>query len=121
MRDGLVDLAAAGSRELATVQAAIDLPFLGQQMHHGAFAWDDRIALVGNVVAVLMRLQSPQRDAETRAAWRTTEAAMRAAAAAAEARPIALCDALRFLLDRLTAMRIDAANVRLRPCASWRP
>ena len=114
VRDGLVDLAAIGSRELASVQAAIDLPFLEQQMYHGAFGWDDRIALVGNVVAVLMRLQSPHRDAETRVAWQTMRAAMRAAAVDAEARVIALCNALQFLMERVHSMRIDAANARLR-------
>jgi hypothetical protein len=114
-RDGLMELSASDNGGVRTaVQSSIDLPLLEQQMNHDAFAWNDRIELVGNIVASIVRIQSPCRDIETRAAWATAAAAMRAAATDESAQPVAFCEALRFLLDRVNVLRIDAANTRLR-------
>ena len=57
-------------------------------------------------------MQAPRRDEESRTRWKPVHEAMESAAA--EDQPSAFCKALEFLLERVNAMRIDAANARLR-------
>jgi hypothetical protein len=74
---------------------------------------------------VIQRSQAPKRDTETKAKWKVIDTAMQRASEsegdqmdhADSSKPRAFCDALEFLLDRLNAMRIDAANARLRVIA----
>ena len=110
IRDGISEL--AGSREAGSVSEAVDLGFIKQQAEAGLYGWDSCRGLIAAVVAVIQRVQAPKRDEETKARWREVGQAMLGAAAAE--RPRALCKALEFLLDRVNAMRIDAANARLR-------
>ena len=90
----------------------MDLDFIRQQAEAGLYTWDSCRGLVGAVVQVIQRVQAAGRDEETRARWGLVEQGMREASA--EGRPRALCVALEFLLDRVNAMRVDAANARLR-------
>ena len=55
-------------------------------------------------------MQAPKRDEESRTRWIPVREAM----AAREEQPRVFCKALEFLLERVNAMRIDAANARLR-------
>ena len=110
IRDGISDV--AGSREAGRIAEAVDLDLIRQQAEAGAYGWDSCSRLMGSVVGVVQAVQAPRRDEETRAGWREVERGMREAGA--EGRPRALCRALEFLLDRVNAMRIDAANARLR-------
>jgi hypothetical protein len=59
-------------------------------------------------------MHAPRRDADTRAGSRTARAAMDAVASDTAAQPKVICDALKFLLDGTSVMRIDATNPRLR-------
>jgi len=108
IRDGVSDL--AGNRESAAIGDAIDIDLIRGQAEVGAYDWDSCIRLVGTVVGIIQRVQSPKRDAETLANWRQVGTAMQAAEVAD--RPRVMCKALEFLLDRINAMRIDAANAR---------
>lgn len=112
LRDGIAEV--AGGREASAIRELIDVPFIEAQTQAGAFNWDSCTRLVAGVVASVQRIQRVSRDPETRAGWARLQDAMRAAAADASARPRVFCDALRFLLDRVGALRIDAANARLR-------
>ena len=70
------------------------------------------------LLQAIQRTQAPKRDGETRAMWAVVEADFASAADASaedtDAKPRAICKALEFLLGRVNAMRIDAANTRLR-------
>jgi len=110
IRDGINDL--AGSRETANLAEAVDLDYIKQQAEAGLFTWGSCSRLVSAIVEVIQRVQAPKRDEETKAKWAETQATM--GGATAEEHPRAFCQALEFLLDRVNAMRIDAANARLR-------
>eukprot|EP00291_Cryptomonas_curvata_P028949 CAMPEP_0172213412 /NCGR_PEP_ID=MMETSP1050-20130122/37578_1 /TAXON_ID=233186 /ORGANISM="Cryptomonas curvata, Strain CCAP979/52" /LENGTH=610 /DNA_ID=CAMNT_0012894241 /DNA_START=380 /DNA_END=2212 /DNA_ORIENTATION=+ len=111
IRDGIVDL--AGSSEWSgRIGEAVDLGFIKEQAELGLYGWDCCMRLIGSILAVIQRVQAPRRDDETRARWRQVGQAMQEATG--EDQPRAFCTALEFLLDRVNAMRIDAANARLR-------
>ena len=110
IRDGINEL--AGSRESGSISEAVDLDFIKQQAEAGLYGWGSCRSLIAAIVAVIQRVQAPKRDEETKAKWREVGQAMDEAAA--EEQPRALCKGLEFLLDRVNAMRIDAANARLR-------
>ena len=110
IRDGLKDL---GGANVDAHDGLVDLDWIRQQAEAGAYDWGRCRALVSAIVEVVQRMQSPRRDDETRAKWAAIDRRM-AAAVAAPDQPGAFCAALEFLLDRVNAMRIDAANARLR-------
>ena len=110
IRDGFSDL--AGSREAGSITEAIDLNHIKEQAEAGLYSWDSCTALVAAIVAVVQRVQAPKRDNETKAKW--ADMRKRLLEAAREEQPRVFCNALEFLLDRVNAMRIDAANARLR-------
>ena len=111
IRDGIADL--AGGREAGAIAEAVDLEYIRQQAEAGAYGWDSCVGLIGTIVGVVQRVQAPKRDEETKAKWKDVHACLERAASGEE-RPRAFCRALEFLLDRVNAMRIDAANARLR-------
>ena len=108
--DGIKDL--VGSRESNVISEAVDLDFIKQQAEQGLYAWESAISLVEAIVAVIQRVQSPKRDLETKALWSEQQQAM--VTATTESQPRVFCGALEFLFDRVNALRIDAANARLR-------
>ena len=110
IRDGLNDLGGARVEQ----ELVIDVDWIRQQADAGQYDWTSACRLVSAVVGVVQRLQAPRRDGETRDKWAAVERRMTAAADAAEEQPAAFCGALEFLLERVNALRIDAANARLR-------
>ena len=110
IRDGISDL--AGSREQGGIAEVIDLDLIKQQAEAGLYGWRSCVKLLGEVVSIITRVQAPHRDEETKAQW--AERHKELLAADADTQPRAFCKALEFLLDRVNAMRIDAANARLR-------
>ena len=108
--DGISDL--AGSREAGSIKEIVDLVFIRQQAEAGLYCWSSCLGLVSGIVEVVQRVQAPKRDEETKTKWGEVSQAMQRAAIAEH--PRQLCKALEFLLDRVNAMRIDAANARLR-------
>ena len=111
IRDGINEL--AGSRESGSISEAVDLDFIKQQAEAGLYGWDSFQSLVATVVAIILRVQAPKRDEETKAKWQDVRQLMETT----DNQPRALCKALEFLLDRVNIMRIDAANARLRMIA----
>ncbi len=108
VRDGISDL--AGAPESASVKETLDIDFIRRQVESGAYDWDSCKRLVGGVVSIIRRVQAPKRDEETAQQWRKVGSSMLCAEEAD--RPGVTCKALEFLLDRINAMRIDAANAR---------
>ena len=111
IRDGINDL--AGSREAGNIAEAVDLDYIKKQAEEGLYTWSSCKSLIAAVVSVVQRVQAPKRDEETKAKWKETSDLM-SEASSSEEQPRAFCKALEFLLDRVNAMRIDAANARLR-------
>jgi hypothetical protein len=107
IRDAIVDL--AGSRESDAIKEIIDIGFIKTQAEQGAFGWDSCKHLVGGVVSVIQRVQAPHRDTETREKWMVVGSSMLNPDISQAG---VFCKALEFLLDRVNALRIDAANTR---------
>ena len=108
IRDGISDVAGQGS--VCDIIAVIDLDFINTRAVDAAFEWDDFKTLIGGVVGIIGRIQAPARDAETQTLWRVVGTRM--LTCHEEDKPQTVCKALEFLLDRVNALRIDAANVR---------
>jgi hypothetical protein len=110
VRNGIVDVASAA---VATSCAEVlDLELIQQQIDAGMCNWDSCAGLIASVVALIRRAQSPRRDTETAERWAALQEEM--SVATDDLRPVVLCHGLEFLLDRVNALRIDAANTRLR-------
>ena len=107
IRDGISELAGG---ESGVIAEAVDLEHIRRQAEQGLYGWESCSRLVDAVAAVIRRVQAPRREGETREGWLRVQAEM--AGAAEQERPRAFCRALEFLLDRVNAMRIDAANAR---------
>jgi hypothetical protein len=112
IRDGLKDLGGARVR----ADEAIDIEWIRQQADAGQYDWPSCRRLVGAIVEMVRTMQAPQRDAETNDKWVAMNLRMEAAQQpGAEAQhPGVFCAGLEFLLERVNALRIDAANARLR-------
>jgi hypothetical protein len=108
IRDGINDL--AGSKEAGSISEVIDLDHIKKQAELGLYSWDHCKSLSSSVLLVIQRVQAPKRDEETKARWIAIEQDMQSALP--EEHPRSFCKALEFLLDRVNAMRIDAANAR---------
>ena len=111
IRDGISNL--AGPQEAPTIAEMIDVDFMRQQSGAGAFGWGSCTRLVEAVVGVVRRIQAPSRSADTACKWDTVQLSM-FDAETRDQQSRAFCGALEFLLDRVSALRIDAANTRLR-------
>jgi len=110
IKDGIADL--AGHREAGAICEAVDLDFIKKQAEMGLYGWNSCTALIVSIVEIIQRTQAPKRDGETRDRWLLLQATFQVTAELE--RPRVFCKSLEFLLDRVNAMRIDAANARLR-------
>jgi len=124
----------AGSREQGCMDEIMDLDHIKSQVEQGLFSWSSCTALVDNIVKVcapymilactgltppacvqvIMRVQAPKRDEETKALAKENASRMKAVDLSPQERPKAFCKALDMLLARVNVMRIDACNARLR-------
>lgn len=112
IRDGLRDL--IGHRESESINETIDIEHIEHQVSENAITWPGCKSLIAAIVGIIRRGQAPKRDGETQQKWVEVGRLMLAADSQSEDQPRVLCGALEFLLDRVNAMRIDAANSRLR-------
>jgi hypothetical protein len=108
VRDGIVDL--VGVRD--DIMDIIDVEFIQTRVESGNYSFGDAMALIRATVGVILRTQAPRRDAETKEKWELLQTAITSVTQDTAAQ--VTCDCLAFLLDRVNAMRIDAANSRLR-------
>ena len=108
VRNGLIEV--APPHVAAQAAEILDMDLIQQQVDAGLCTWDSCQAVIENVVSLIKRAQSPHRDAETTAKWNVLRVAM----ADADDKAEVFCSELDFLLNRVNALRIDAANARLR-------
>jgi hypothetical protein len=109
VRTGLLELAAAESPAIAE---ALDMVSIKERSDKGLYMWDDTRSLMAAVTKVIKRVQSPARDQETAGRFASIDNTM--LECIPYERPVVLCRGMEFLLERVNAMRIDAANSRLR-------
>lgn len=112
VRDGIIDIAPSRKQELSE---KIDVGFWKQQIDIGALDWPSCVDMIEGMVKLCLQMQTGERNKETLEAWKLMEPTLRATAP--EEQPKAFCDALQYSLDRVNAMRVDAANARLRNIA----
>jgi hypothetical protein len=110
VRDGLVEV--APPVEAMRGAELLDMELIKQQADAGIWTWASCHELVKSVVTLIQRAQSPTRDEQTRTRWVELQVSMDAAVD--EEKPVVLCRGVEFLLNRVNALRIDAANARLR-------
>lgn len=98
------------------IDGIIDIPLIKQQVKHGAFDWNSCTRLVHSVVSVIERIQESRRAEQTSEMYALVRAEMEHVtfSGTSDLWPRVLCKALDFLLNRISALRIDAANSRLR-------
>jgi hypothetical protein len=108
VRDGIAEL--AGTREDNSIADILDVDFIKQRIDGGTYAFGDAARLIQQVMVIILRVQAPRRDEETKGKWAAFEAKVAAATIDTAAR--ITCEGLELLLDRVNAMRIDAANAR---------
>jgi hypothetical protein len=111
IRDGVADLG-NGTKEAKDIMNILDIELIKQQVEKGTFDWNSCITVVDGIIQVLFRMQAPQRDEETKERWAGVSKDLKEAEK--DQQPRTFCRALEFVLDRVNAIRIDAANSRLR-------
>jgi hypothetical protein len=107
IRDGITDLTHGAN----AINEAIDMDLIKQQTDLGAFGWVCCKRLVASVLCIIMNIQAPGREASTKERWRQVGSAMDKANDMADHARL-FCNALEFLLDQVSILRIDAANAR---------
>ena len=110
VRDGLVEV--ASPQEAMRAAELLDLDLIKQQLDAGTWSWGSWRELMGSVMGLIQRVQSPARDDETRTRWAALQVSMDDAPA--DERSAVVVGGLEFMLNRVNALRIDAANARLR-------
>jgi hypothetical protein len=110
IRDGIVDLVPAGTRISDEVNELMDIPHIEERLKARAFDWDDSKSLIGSIVSIVMRTQHPSRTENTKSEWKKVGKEMLDATVSEQ--PRAYCNALEFLLNCISKMRVDAANMR---------
>ncbi len=107
VRDGIAEVGTA--RYAAEIKETIDLELIDQRISSRAFSWTDCRNLITGVVSIIRRIQAPARDASLKAGWDELRVAMEATNVFDALNLVA---SLKFLLDRLNFLRVDAANAR---------
>jgi len=93
---------------ISDVGKIIDVDKIRAWTSLGTFDKQKRIDLVSRVVEAVEKLQEPGRVEETKSGWSTVSSELQQD----ENQEVALCNAIRFLLDRMTKLRLDFANSR---------
>lgn len=110
VRDGLVEV--APPQEAMRAAELLDLDLIKQQLDAGTWSWGSWRELMGSVMRLIQRVQSPARDDETRTRWAALQVSMDDAPV--DQRSVVVVGGLEFMLNRVNALRVDAANARLR-------
>ena len=109
--EGIVELTPEQSPLRLSVQEIIDIDHIKQQLEQEAIRYEQLHDFIGSIVNILTQVGDDARRNETRAQWVSVISGGILYAQPSD-QPKALCDAIRFLLNRVNTMRIDAANAR---------
>jgi hypothetical protein len=107
IKDSLCEL--GGGREKLAAEEVLDMDFIKHQLNNEAFSLEDCKRLFVSVVDIIRRIQAPKRDAELSEQWKRLCDDM---IVNGGDQPKAFQVALRFMLERVNILRIDAANMR---------
>ena len=94
------------------IEEIIDMDLIKQRTDNGTYTAQDGMNLVVTTTRIMLDMQGASRKAQTEERFAALQATIGAAAPDKWAEM--LVKGLEFLMDRLNAMRIDAANARLR-------
>jgi hypothetical protein len=112
VRDGVAEL--AGGVHAVQIRELVDSELLVQKIQEKALDWTDVRQLLTGIFEIIKKVQCSRRDIETLTMWMEKKEALDTASIEIETQPTAFCKTLEFLLGRVNAMRLDAANARLR-------
>ena len=110
IRDAFLELVNAESSIGQEISASMDISHIEEQLKAKAYEWESSRHLVGFCISVIMRIQHPSRFEEAEREWKVVGKEMLEASEADQ--PHTFCNALKFILERINKMRIDAANAR---------
>jgi hypothetical protein len=113
VRDGVAELAGGGVHAVQ-IRELVDSELLVQKIQEKALDWTDVRQLLTGIFEIIKKVQCSRRDIETLTMWMEKKEALDTASIEIETQPTAFCKTLEFLLGRVNAMRLDAANARLR-------
>jgi T-complex protein 11 len=108
IRDSFRDL--AGSHDVGAAHELLDVDFISEQMSNGAYSWSNCVSLIEGTMSIVCRIQAPKRDAETAELWAPVRLEL---LNPGDAHAV-FCKSLRFVMDRINILRVDAANARLK-------
>lgn len=102
------------AQEAVVLNEAINIEHIRTQAEAGLFSWESCVRLVAAVVGVANEMLDAARRGQTLTMWAQISASLDEATINAQLRPRALSGALKFLLNRINAMRADFARARVR-------
>ena len=112
IRDGIAELASAP--QALAIREIVDVDHIKAQLRSDAYDWASCTATIQGIFRVARQVQAPSRDSRNSFIMEEVTGKMTEAAARVELQPAAFCFGLHQLLDVVNAMRVDAANARLR-------
>jgi hypothetical protein len=111
VRDGIVDIGTA--RYALEIKDILDIELIDQRISSNAFTWADCRNIIAGVSVIIRQIQAPARDETFKTGWTELRVAMEATDVFDA---LILVAALKFMLDRINFLRIDAANARYVCC-----
>ena len=107
VRDSIVEV--GSFRYAQEIKDILDIELVDQRISSNAFTWADCRNIISGVALIIRQIQSPARDDSFKASWNELRVAMEATDVFDA---LILVAALKFMMDRVNFLRIDAANAR---------
>ena len=111
IHDGILDFVGAENNMVRSIiMQCLDTKKIEQQFIRGEFNWEQRKLLITYTAGMFQIPESPNRYDQAEETW--NEMRKKMDEASREEEEVVFCDALEYLLNRLNALRTDAANKR---------
>ena len=113
---------AQGHPESRRIAEIVDVDFISQRLERTALDFNECDSIIDAIVDVLVaiheKLKTPERKQVTVSKWKEVRAKLGESASKGQAEQArGLCDALQLVMDRVYAVRVDVANLKLRNIA----
>ena len=109
VRDSIMIVEVGSFRYAQEIKDILDIELVDQRISSNAFTWADCRNIISGVALIIRQIQSPARDDSFKASWNELRVAMEATDVFDA---LILVAALKFMMDRVNFLRIDAANAR---------
>ena len=109
VRDSIMIVEVGSFRYAQEIKDILDIELVDQRISSNAFTWADCRNIISGVALIIRQIQSPARDDSFKASWNELRVAMEATDVFDV---LILVAALKFMMDRVNFLRIDAANAR---------